>query len=194
MEGVSDETLVFFSVCLLSMGCGYLGDKLLSRYRVRSVAIGPGAVDGAGAVDSLRGPRQVNDNPRTTTGFSESEIAVQGGQLPLCPICLEQVSNAVETSWYLCVHHTDFMTFPSSFMPSPATSCQPVSSHVCGPVAMHSARSASWRCGSEPKACKAVHDSRVLSTGERFPACSPPTPCVLSRGGRSVLANGRGCD
>ncbi len=191
MEGVSDDVFVFFSVCVLSIGCGYLGDRLLSRNPARSisqstsgVAIGPSP----GAVDSSQDPRQVN--PRTITGFSESEIAVRGGQLPSCPICLDQVSNAVETSWYLCMHHDDFVSFHSSFMPSPAISCQHVSSYACGPAAMHSAGSASWRCGSELKACKAWHDSRAPSTGGRFPAYSPPMLCVLSKGGRSVHAKG----
>ena len=119
MEGVSDDVFVFISVCLLSIGCGYLGDRLLSRNRVRSIppsaseAIGTstvGSPHGPGAADNTQGPRPASADLRTAAGFSESEIAVQGGQLPMCPICLDQVSNAVETSWYLSKHyHADFI-------------------------------------------------------------------------------------
>ncbi len=115
MEGVSDEVFVFFSVCLLSIGCGYLGDSLLSRNRARSIS-----QSSNGAIDTSQGPPQASNNPRTGTGFSESEIALQDGQLPICPICLEQVSNAVETSWYFCIR-ADFVSFHLSSLPSSAT-------------------------------------------------------------------------
>jgi hypothetical protein len=166
MEGVSEDVFVFFSVCLISIGCGYLGDRLLSRNQVRSIPQFASAVDNPqdpGAVDSSQGPRSISTSPRTAPGYSESDIAVHEGQLPLCPICLDQVSNAVETSWYHHMHeHTDLISRPSSPTPNQVTSRQSVSSPACWPAAMHSARSASWRCGSEPEACKAAHDSLAL--------------------------------
>lgn len=106
MEGFSDDFLIFACVCVLSIGCGYILDKTFLSRRFPAIPSNNSPGIAPAASPRSRGvgpdPRHSSErqaSPRTEAGFSETQIALEQGELPQCPICLDQVANAVETSW-----------------------------------------------------------------------------------------------
>jgi hypothetical protein len=93
VPGFSDDFIFMIASCGLTAGVGYavdkflpqLVDKLLSKRRVRGTVC-----------------KFLASNPTLPDSFSDTATAVMDGRLPTCPICLEIVRHAIETSW--CEH------------------------------------------------------------------------------------------
>jgi hypothetical protein len=93
VPGFSDDFVFLIASCGLTAGVGYafdiflpqLVEKFLCKRRVR------------GTVSKF-----LALNPTSPASFSDTATAVTDGRLPTCPICLEYVRHAIETSW--CEH------------------------------------------------------------------------------------------
>ncbi len=90
IEGFSDDFVYVIASCVLSTGAGFAWDHFMHRPSHNS------------------SKRKVNgtvckflpSNSDVPSTFSETAAALRDGQLPSCPICLELVRHAVETSWW----------------------------------------------------------------------------------------------
>ena len=89
IEGFSDDFIYLIATCAFTAGAGYVWDRYMPR------------------IIEARTKRKLNgtvckflpSNSSVPLTFSETAAAIRDGQLPTCPICLELVRHAVETSW-----------------------------------------------------------------------------------------------
>jgi hypothetical protein len=93
VAGFSNDFILMVGSCGLTAGIGYAIDKFMPQL-VETFLVKRRTRGAAGTVCKFLAP-----NSTPSSSFSDTATAVLDGRLPICPICLEYVRHAIETSW-----------------------------------------------------------------------------------------------